>query len=317
MKTAIKTMTRCLPLPIAMLLMTGCVYVGGDWGPSDAYREDFHSTHPLDAGGRVSVESFNGSIEVVGWDQNSVEVNGTKYASRKQALDDIKIDVDATGGAVHVRAARPSDIFHNMGVRFSIRVPRKAVLELISTSNGKLDVNDVEGNAKLRTSNGSIRLVRVKGNVEARTSNGSIDAQDVDGDAIFHTSNGSIRAETKGGSFDGSTSNGRITARLRDSASAWPVRVKSSNGRIELTLDGKALPDVHASTSNSSILLRMPAEANARVRAHTSRHSSVSSEFDGLRVDSDRKWELDGQIGRGGPVVDVETSNGSIKIEKL
>jgi DUF4097 and DUF4098 domain-containing protein YvlB len=188
---------------------------------------------------------------------------------------------------------------------------------LISTSNGKLDVNDVEGNSRLRTSNGAIRLVRVKGNVEARTSNGSIDVQDVDGDATLHTSNGSIRSSTKGGLFDASTSNGRIIAEIHDPGSSWPVRAKSSNGRIELTLDGKALPDVHASTSNSSILLRIPAEANARVRAHTSRHSSVSSDFDRLRPDSDRKWELDGEIGRGGSIVDLETSNGSIKIEKL
>lgn len=300
-----------------MVLLSGCVYVG-DFGPSDAYKKDFHSTHPMDAGGRVSVESFNGSIEVVGWDQNSVEVNGTKYASHKDLLDDIKIDVDATSGSVHVRAVRPSDVFRNCGVRFSIRVPRKAVLDLISTSNGKLDVNDVEGNARLRTSNGGIRLVRIKGDVEAHTSNGSIEAEDVTGSANFHTSNGSIRAETSRGGFEASTSNGRIVARLKDPETTWPVRARSSNGHIELTLDARQLPDVHVSTSNSSILLRLPAEVNARVRAHSSRHFQVSSDFDELRSDRDRgRGDLEGTIGRGGSLVDLETSNGSIKITKL
>ncbi len=312
-----KTFARCLAATGAMLLSTGCVYVG-DWGPSDAYRQDFHSTHPLDAGGRVSVESYNGSVEVVGWEQNSVEINGTKYASHKYLLDEMKIDVDASAGSVHVRAVRPGDVFRNTGVRFSIRVPRKAVLDMVSTSNGKLDVNDVEGNARLRTSNGAIRLVRVKGDVEARTSNGNIEVEDVSGNANLHTSNGSIRAETSRGSFEATTSNGRIVASLKDPANTWPVRLRSSNGHIELTLDTRQVPDVHVSTSNSSILLRMPADVNARVHAHTSRHSGVNSEFGELHGDTDHsRGEVEGTIGRGGALVDLETSNGSIKITKL
>ena len=288
-----------------MLLLTGCVYVG-DMGSSDAYKQDFHSTYPLDAGGRVSVDSFNGPIEVVGWDQNTVEVNGTKYASHRAALDDIKIDVDAAASSVHIRAERPSDIFHNGGVRFSIRVPRKAMLDQVSTSNGKLDVGDVEGDARLRTSNGAIRLTRMKGNVEARTSNGSIDVQDVTGNMNLHTSNGSVHAETLGGGFEATTSNGRIVASLKDPSTTWPVRLKSSNGRIELTLDATKLPDVEVETSNSSIVLRMPAQVNARVHAHTSRHSRVDSEFSELRSDSDRRnSDLEGTLGSGGATVDL------------
>ena len=312
-----RTIARFLPLAAALLLLSGCVDFG-DFGPSDAYKEDFHSTHPLNAGGTVSIETFNGSIEVIGWEQNSVEVNGAKYASTRSAVDWIKIDVSATPGAVRIRAIRPMDTHWHIGARFTVRVPHKTLLDHVSSSNGTIRVEDVEGNARLETSNGGIRLSRIKGTVEGRTSNGTIEAQDIDGNARFHTSNGAIRAETSHGSFEGTTSNGSIHARLNNPARTWPVRAESSNGNIELTVDGQTLPDVRASTSNSSITLRLPAGASARVHANTS-HASVSSEFDELRSDwSGRKHsELSGTLGGGGALIDLSSSNGSIKIMKL
>jgi DUF4097 and DUF4098 domain-containing protein YvlB len=312
-----RTFARLLPVLAASLLLPGCLYIG-DFADADTYHEDFHSTHPLDPGGTVSVETFNGSIEVRGWEQNSVEVNGTKSASSKGVMDALRIEVNAIPGLVRIRAVRPPDFYRNMGVRFSIRVPRKALLDTVSTSNGRVQVEDVEGRARLHTSNGGIRVSRVKGEVEARTSNGTIEAQDVDGNVNLHTSNGAIRAETTHGSFEGTTSNGSITARLNDPAATWPVRAESSNGHIELTLDAKQLPEVRASTSNSSILVRLPASASARVRANTS-HNSITSDFDGLESGDGRRRhsELHGNIGSGGPLIDLSSSNGSIKILKL
>jgi DUF4097 and DUF4098 domain-containing protein YvlB len=309
-------LARLLPVVAAPLLLSGCLYVG-DFAEANTFHEDFHSTHPLDPGGTVSIETFNGAIELQGWEQNAVEVTGTKSGSTKSVLDAIKIEINATPGSVRIRAVRPPDFYRNMGVRFSIRVPHKALLELISTSNGRIQMENIEGRARLRTSNGGIRISRVKGEVEARTSNGAIEAQEMDGNVNFHTSNGAIRAETAHGSFEGTTSNGSITARLNDPAPTWPVRAESSNGHIDLTVDAKQMPEVRASTSNSSILLRLPSSASARVRAGTS-HSSITSDFDGLQSDDrHRHSELHGTIGSGGPLIDLSSSNGSIRILKL
>jgi len=308
-----------LPLLGASLLLNGCIYVG-DWGDNmSSVHEDFHSTHPLSAGGTVTVESFNGSVDITGWEQNSVEINGTKYGNSKSAVDQMKIDVNANPNSIRVRATRPSEFqWHNGGgVRFAIRVPHKVILDLISTSNGKIQVEDIEGTVHLRSSNGAIRISRVKGDVEAGTSNGTIEAQDLDGTTRFHTNNGSIRAESNRGSFEGVTSNGSITARLHDPSGSSPVRAETSNGHIELTFDSKTLPKVRAGTSNSSIVIRVPASANARVRASTS-HSSITSDFDELSTDRGRRHsEVDGTIGRGGPLLDLHSSNGAIKIMKL
>ena len=59
----------------------------------ERYHEDFHFNHPLKAGGRLIVEGFNGSVEVSVWDQETVDISGTKYARSQQETRDMKIEV--------------------------------------------------------------------------------------------------------------------------------------------------------------------------------------------------------------------------------
>lgn len=313
----------CAPLLAAgLFVLTGCEDMG-DWGPSDRYHEDFHYSYALKPGGTVSLESFNGSVEVVSWDQPTVEVNGTKYASQKDYLDEMKVDASATPGQVRIRMVRPSFTHGNSGARFSIRVPRQVVLDEIVTSNGPIRVDGIEGNVRVRTSNGNVRVEKMKGELTARTSNGPIELREIDGNVRLHTSNGHIDAEASNGSFEAETSNAKIEARLVNPISNWPVRLNTSNGHIDLTLQGSKMPDVRAETNNSSIELHLPPSVNARVKANTSSHSSVTSDFDQLMRSGndddrhhDRHSEVEGTLGSGGPLMDLSTSNGPIKILK-
>jgi hypothetical protein len=75
--------------------------------------------------------------------------------------------------------------------------------------------------------------------------------------------------------------------------------------------------EVHASTSNSSITVRLPADAGASVSAHTS-NSSITCDFDvSVHGGEISKHRLEGVIGKGGPLLDLGTSNGSIKILRM
>jgi len=297
-----------LALPAAVFLLTGCDEIS--FGDTDRYKDDFHYTHPLSAGGRLSLEGFNGSVEIIGWDRDTVEINGTKYASTQDRLADMKVDVDAQPGSVRIRTTRPT-MRGNMGVRFSIRVPRRAILDQIVTSNGAIRIEDIDGQARLKTSNGQLRVTRVKGNVEAETTNGGVDVVDTSGQVRVHTSNGGVRAEITKGSFEATTSNGSIKATLRDSDPSRAIVAHSSNGGIDLTLD--KIHEIRADSSNSSITVRLPSNANARVRAHTS-NSSITTDFGVTAQGSLSKHHLEGNIGSGGPLLDLSTSNGGIKI---
>jgi hypothetical protein len=297
----------------AFFLLTGCE----DFdlrGISDRYREDFHFSYPMNAGGRIDLEGFNGAVEIVGWDKDLVEIDGTKYASTEERMKQIKVDITPSADSITIRTSRDVGRFGNAGVKYSLHVPKRVELSNIVSSNGPMRIEGIEGRAHIRTSNGTIRVTGIHGSLDAQTSNGSVDLSDVVGDSVIRTSNGSVHADVKKGNFEARTSNGSITARLLE-ADSRPVRLESSNGHIELTMD--AAREVHADTSNSSITVRMPGSIGATVRAHTS-NSSISSDFDvSVRGGMSTKHRLEGNIGPGGPVLDLGTSNGGIKLVRF
>lgn len=301
---------RVLPLLAAVLGLTACDE-NWDFGSSERYKEDFHFNVPLAAGGRITLDNFNGSVEISGWDKDSVEVTGTKYANTESRLREIRVDVTPSPGLVTIRTSRPSDRRGNSGARYVIHVPRKAELDGITSSNGPIRVEFIDGRARLRTSNGGIRASNIGGPLDAQTSNGSMEVTAITGDTQLRSSNGSIRAEIRRGGFEARTSNGNINVQLEE-PDAKPIRLESSNGRIELTMN--AVREVHADTTNSSITVHLPEAAGAEVRAHTS-NSSITTDFDvSVRGGLLTKHRLEGKIGSGGPLLDLSTSNGSIKL---
>jgi hypothetical protein len=302
--------TLVLPaIAAGLLVLGGCDFE--DLGGLERYHEDFHYSHPLKAGGRVTVEGFNGSIEISAWDQDTVDISGTKYARSQADAADIRLDVDHTPDSVSVRAVRPSMRHGSYGVRFAIKVPRNAVLDHLTTSNGHIRTIDGAGPARLKTSNGHIDVQRLRGGLYAETSNGPIEVMDNDGSVEAHSSNGHIRIEGLRGGLDASTSNSHIQARIERAGDS--VRLQSSNGGIDLTLPPGAACPVRAHTSNSSITLHLPGEVNARLSASTS-NGSVTSDFEMRMRGEFSKHHLEGTIGNGGPLIDLSSSNGSIRI---
>jgi len=299
-----------------LLLLSACSVVFA--GDSSRYREDFHYNYPQTAGGRITLDNFNGSVEITGWDQNTVDISGTKYAETQSLLNSMQIEVSSSGNAVRVKTTRPDPHHGNMGAKYVIRVPRQTVLEDVASSNGSLRVDDIDGNARLATSNGSIHLGRMNGNVEARSSNGSIEVKDVKGNVNFSTSNGGVHAENVEGAFEAQTSNGGIHAHLHDPASGQPIRLSTSNGDIDLQVDSLKQNDVIATTSNGPITVRMPASVGASLHASTNSNGSVRSDFDVLiRAGELSKHRMEGTIGSGGPRIDLTTSNGNINLLKM
>jgi DUF4097 and DUF4098 domain-containing protein YvlB len=212
---------------ILLVLMAAAVLPAGD---SQAFKEDFHQSLAMQAGGKLSIENFNGSIQVSGWDQNTIDISGTKYGETEVLKNSIKVDIQAAGGVARIKTIRPDGSHGNVGVKYVVKVPRRTELENILSSNGSITVEEIEGAAKLTTSNGAIRVTKLNGVLTATTSNGAIHTKDLLGVST----------------------------------------VKTSNGAIHLEMTDTPKSDVKATTSNGSITVKMPAHANARLKASTS-----------------------------------------------
>ena len=299
---------------LAMGLLAACDIE--DWGDSMKFTEDFHYTYPLKAGGRLNVDNFNGSVEILGWEKDEVQVDGTKYASRKENLDLIRVVVTPAPDSVEIRTVRPAGEMRRwsgLGAKYRIRVPFKTRLERISSSNGSVRVEQVEGEGRMKTSNGGVRLMRYKGDVRVDTSNGPVELTEFTGSAAVTTSNGPIHANGVKGYLEAETSNSSIEAKVSGLEGGRPVRLRSSNGPVTLTVDDGRASDVIASTSNGGITVKLADGAGARVRATTS-NSSVHSDFPVAQTAPQSKTHLQGTIGSGGPMLELSTSNGPIRI---
>ena len=304
----VKFVLAAFALSASLLSLTSCIVGVGDW---ERFNKDFHYSYPLKPGGQLSVETFNGSVDISAWDQNTVDVSGTKFGPSQEDADNLKVNVDAGVDSVSVRVPRPSVRRNNQGARLVIKIPRGTRLDRITTSNSSIRTEDGNGPAKLRTSNSSIRVVDLHGDLDAETSNSSIELEGVEGNARAHTSNGHIRAERLGGSFEADTSNSSVHADI--SRTDRPVRIGTSNGAVELALPPKFASDVHVNTNNGGITLRLAEGANARLSARTS-NASISTEVEVRAEGEIGKNRLEGVIGSGGPLIDLSTSNGSIHL---
>jgi len=279
------------------------------------YSKDFHYTYPLQSGGKLSLETFNGGVDVTGWDQQMVEIDGTKYGPSPEAADALRIDISNSPTAIEIHVNRPSEFRGNRGARFSVKLPRKAILERVASSNGPIVVQGATGPTSLHTSNGPIRVENVDDAVDAHTSNGAIELTDVTGEAMVNTSNGRIRVDNLRGSLDAHTSNGGITANLAGHP-AHSIRLETSNGPLDLTLPTGLDHGVRAGTSNAPITVRLPEGINAQVQARTN-NSSITSEFEMKMQGEVNKNHLDAVIGSGGPLLDLSTSNGPIRLRRF
>jgi hypothetical protein len=301
-----------LSVPLALILLS--LPLAADfWGNSDRFKEDFSYDFKLAPGGRLEVESFNGSVEVIGWDNDTVQVRGNKHASRQEVLKALAIDAKGSPTEVRLRAISPSPNC-NCGVTFTVKVPRKTKLDNVTTSNASLRIENIEGRAHARTSNGGIRLYDLNGDVEATTSNGGIEAQKVTGQAILRTSNGRIRGDNLHGGLEAATTNSAIDVTVSDAEPAQPLILSSSNGGITLNLLTWKGNEIRATTSNGSVNLLLPSGINARVRASTS-NGSITTDYE-VTSSHVSKTSLDGRIGQGGAPISALTSNGNVRIAK-
>ena len=284
-----------VPILLSLGLLTGCDVE--QWGDSHRYQADFHESHPMKSGDRLYLENLNGSVEISGWDQQTADISGTKYASTEAILEALKIDVVASGDSIRIRTVRPSGHMGNMGARYVIRVPRGARLEQIQSSNGSLRIRDIDASARLETSNGTIEVASV------------------DGPVTMHTSNGAIRADGVQRGIEGTTSNGSIRVVLGKVEERRPVRLTSSNGSVELAVDDLGGSEVVVRTSNASITARLPQSVAADVKASTS-NGRLTNEFESSFQGRSERNFMEGTIGGGGPLLSLTTSNGSIRLLK-
>ena len=129
-------------------------------------------------------------------------------------------------------------------------------------------------------------------NLEAVTENGGISAEDVRGEMTFEATNGGIRLSDVGGSVRARTTNGGVTANL--SGTTW---------------QGQGLD---LQTTNGGATVYVPHGYNAQLETGTT-NGGMRVDFP-ITVHGSLTRRISTQLGLGGPLVRVVTTNGGVHI---
>lgn len=267
---------------MAVVLAVGLLAAGCTFGPTETRDDSFA------VGGSVSlvVNSENGNIEVVTGSDNEVRVQATLRGANR-----IEYEAKQEGDTITVTAQRTRRVLFGFGsgTDIVVTVPSSTDVDL-ETSNGRIELQRINGSGSLRTSNGRIVLEDVTGDFVGDTSNGSITIDTMEGSARFHTSNGRVDLREVIGEVDVESSNGRISF-SGEMTPGGRNRLITSNGNVSVELRGTPSVSLDASTSNGDVSSDLP-----------------------ILVTVMKEKELTGTIGDGEADLYIRTSNGDVTI---
>lgn len=213
-------------LIIAVSLVTGC--------GRTVTSEQFNESYQVRSGTVIDIYNHNGSVTVVGSEQDKIEISAVKESYQGQsALDQVDIFIDIAEKLTIETVRAEEDL--QVTVNFEIKVPKDLFIGAIEGANGDIKVEEVIGNPVLSTSNGTITVNNVNGIVSARSSNGDIMVFGVRSLEGIETSNGNIKADLPALHDDLTitTSNGSVTLALNPNLQAT-ITADTSNGTIDI-----------------------------------------------------------------------------------
>lgn len=133
-----------------------------------------------------------------------------------------------------------------------------------------------------------------KCDIEATSTNGGIYINSVQGKIRLRTTNGKINAESLKGLVSARTTNGSVKIEIDEVRVDEEMEFMTTNGSITLNVPDNINCDIRAKTTNGSIRTDFPLE--------------VQGKYGSKR--------LSGKINNGGPLIFIETTNGSIKLNE-
>lgn len=295
MKRAIWTLALALAIPVAA-------------------QSRIDERRPAAADGAVEIRNAAGSIKVIGWNREEIQVTGT-LGARADGLSFVsrphrtRIEVLVRGNPNRVS----SDL--------EIRVPAASRLQVASHA-ASIDVRDMSGSVKAESITGSIGVAGNSPEVEAESVSGEITiaapAQRVRASAV----NAGITIRGAGGVVEAETVNGRLEVQ---GGAFQEARFQTVNGALRFEGELRPGATLDVETVNGPIELRLPAGLGADFSI-SSFGGEVDSDFEiklgpgsvrgrGQRHDGHEK-ELHFTTGGGGAKVAITTLNGNITLRK-
>ena len=254
-------------------------------------------------GARLTIRNGDGPISVRESTGNRIEVRAAKIVRARGAARDVAFDVHESDGDVEICTLYDQQDScrdrnrgtHNVRVRveYTVLVPRSTRVN-IATGNGDLTIERAGADVSATTGNGKINIGETAGRVDATTGNGDVTVESANGPVKVGSGNGRIFVTTAQGGVSANTGNGDVDVRMKSATSDSDMSFNSGSGSIRVSL---------------------PADFNGRIDA-SSGNGSLQSDFEISVIGRLDSHHVRGTIGKGGPLLRLNTGNGRIELRK-
>jgi hypothetical protein len=281
-----------------LVLTAGCAINVDNQGHIEREDKRFVVTGLVD----LNLSTFDGAIEVRGWDRDEVVVEIEKRGQDKDVVSRIQVLAEQKGNAITIDVRYSGTTTHigfgsftSTQARLVVNAPRR-VNVIARSDDGSLLVDRLNGRLELKTSDGTVRAVETAGELRVESGDGSIQLEDVTGVIEARTDDGTVRVSGLPSSLQVRSGDGSVVLRIRRGT------VMSGDWLI--------------TTQDGSIVAELPDDFNAVIDAEpgsTDRARSDLTLTDAVGGTREQRT-LRGRLGTGGRTLTLRTGDGNIRI---
>ena len=259
-------------------------------------EKEFTRTVQLRSGGRLTFDTYKGTIHLEPWDREEVEIRARIVADgevsdeyAEASVEATRVEVGGSGASVRVNSEYDDvpceESYRLLGrifggcsktlpmIHYEVRAPREL----------RLRIDDHKS---------TIEFSGFSGEFMVESHKGIIDASDLTGEFTLNTHKGRARIVGLEGGFDIDTHRGEI--------------------EIEgLAITARSSIDTHRGT----VTLTLIRPQGLSVRADLGRRADFQTDFP-ITLTARRDGRMEGDINGGGPVLRIESHRGQIYIKK-
>jgi hypothetical protein len=263
--------------------------------------------HAASADARISIRNVKGSVDVIAWDRNQVQVtgnlgNGAKPLEISGSDNQLTIEVEAAGKSGWSNWSSDT----SMGpTELEVHVPRRAALD-IEVVSAPLSIDGIDGGAiKVNSVSGKLRINARTPSLTVDSVSGSIEQAGKAARANLQTVSGDILAPALGQEAELQTVSGRIHV---DGGPWSKLTLSTVSGDVQISGAPAAQGNLSIDSMSGDVQLQLPSNLAASIHANT---------FSGdLRSDFGTPSKGDHGLGSGSARITAETFSGDLRIRK-
>jgi len=264
-----------------------------------AHADDWSHHYTVNGRPAVRLAVSDGDVQIQRGSGNAVDVD--IKSAHYNISNDVSISENQNGNSIDIGIRPRANHWFNWGInmgtglKVTIAVPFDADLD-INTGDGNIVALAVSGRIQFSTSDGNITSDGLKGTLKFHSGDGHIDARNLDGSLAADTGDGNMAVQGRFDLLDLRTGDGNVVAEAAANSQPGNAGWKLKSG------DG-------------SIVLRIPSSFRANLEARTG-DGRISVNFPLTVSGTLNESSLNAQINGGGPTVEINTGDGSIRVER-